>query len=530
MLGDCGLTERPVAAVSLSEKCLPSRDLNRWRDWWRVPTRWVQALADVPGILWSSSGELFVHQSHRPILEQAGCAFPDRGDVAVPTTAVIPGITLRPYQIAGVRFLLERQGAILADEMRLGKTAQIIAAHDPADGPLFVFGPLDARAVWVSWFRRRWPHLEPGIVEGRTYDPDVLRRPLVFAHYDLLSRWQTLTRAGMAVFDEAHVLSNPRSQRARAAALFAARARRTVLVTGTPLWNRPADLYAILSLANPGAWGSWTEFAVRYAAAYPGPHGLVAEGTSNVAEFQARVRQVMLRRTWDDVRAELPATNRRLVVTSIDAETRYSIERAVAALRNAEDRATTAGELAKLRRVVGEHKIAPAVAQARAVLDRGEKVVVWTWHRETAQRIAAQLPGSYLVTGAMAGKSRAAEMEAWRTDSAPRALVITMSVGQVAIDLSAARHAIFAELDWTPAVVGQAEMRTFSPDRPMEITHVAVDHPVELAVAQALAAKADNAARMGVPAGEAAIALVGSAFGLHETADMSRLSAALSGP
>jgi SWI/SNF-related matrix-associated actin-dependent regulator 1 of chromatin subfamily A len=412
--------------------------------------------------------------------------------------------------------------------MRTGKTAAAIFAHDPNRGPLLIVAPLNVRSVWLDWIRRRWPLAEPYVIEGLTYDrARFLNAGIIFAHYDVIRRHTSLgITPGTMVLDECHLLANPRSQRTRACLTFASMARKVICLSGTPQWNRPVGLWALLAACNPGAWGRFHEFGKRYGAPVQNGYGVKYTGSSHEEEFRARTSEVMLVRRWADVQQDLPPITRSVEIAFLGAEQRLLLDRAVEIERDHLYRSAI-GETSVFRRLVGETKVALAADLAQHVLDEAQPVVVWTHHREVANAIHRCLEGSILITGNVPIAERTQRLTEWQAGRHPNALVITLAVGQVGIDLSRSHHAVFAELDWTPSVIYQAEMRTFAPSRPMSATYVVADHEIEHALVEAVLSKADDAQRMGLPPTEVALTLA-HAFGAEtDSASMDQLMRAI---
>jgi SNF2 family DNA or RNA helicase len=81
-------------------------------------------------------------------------------------------------------------------------------------------------------------------------------------------------------------------------------------------------------------------------------------------------------------------------------------------------------------------------------------------------------------------------------------MVASMGVGGVGRDLSCSDYAIFVELDWTPANVQQAEMRTFHKDRPHVVVVLYTDDPVESRLIEALDIKNGFAGALGLGSNE----------------------------
>jgi SNF2 family DNA or RNA helicase len=540
-------------------------------DWFAIPLAWAPEIAGAPCIQLDRRWGPLVHRSHLPLLARQhpevaalleSLRTPsDHG--AFDQQTIQLDWKLREYQHEGRDFIRSRRGSLLADQMRMGKTAQLVSSHELDEGPLVVVAPLPTRDVWLGWFRRRWPEVRPlvlrgrrvvyddpkrpirhkkdrgfDVLEGERFDEDVLKNaPIVFLHYDILAAWKNFgnLRIGTLIFDEIHLLSNRNSHRSRAAVFMASAARRVVGATGTPLWNKPAGLYTTLAALTPAAFGKFYEYATRYAAGRMGPHGFVADGSSYEEEFRARMTEIMIRRTWPNVLGEMPPISRTVEVVEITEQQAFQVEKEAERVRDHARTSSVIGATARFRRLLANLKIEGAIDAARRVLDSGERVIVWTWHRDVAIRIEEALakqgyPG-FVVSGSTSMDIRASIFDRWRAHPcAP--LCITLSVGQVGIDLSAARQEIFAELDYTPAIVAQAEMRPFNGHQPIAATYVIIDHDIERKILESLQVKCELALRLGVPAAESAIDVIASGFtgiggGPLTTEDLNAIAAAV---
>lgn len=438
------------------------------------------------------------------------------------------GFKLRTTQHQAIDFIAQRRGTLLADDPRVGKTASSIMTHDPQRGPLIVVAPLSTRAVWLGWLRRIWPEYadQIGVVVGRKFADDVFHKPIVFGHYDVIHAWQAiLPRIGTLIFDEAHLLTNPKSRRSNAASILQSRAERVVALTGTPIYRLPDNLWNVLGLVAPGAWGTYWEFCTRYAAPISTAYGTQFTGVSNEVELKERLTEVMLRRRWIDVADDLPPITRSVVVADLTEAERRRLDILAGKLKS--ERTNTAGNLAAYREQVATIKQRETVRVAQKIMDGQRPVVIWTWHKSAAKSIADDLAGrgyaTFLIHGEVSAAERESRMDAWR--ACPNgALIATLLVAQVGIDLSHASEAIFAELDYTPAVIGQGEMRTFHPSRPMTITFVVANHIVDQRIVRALIAKLGAADPLGVGAAIDSIdALRDAVLGPRDEGDLDRL-------
>jgi hypothetical protein len=398
-------------------------------------------------------------------------------------------------------------------------------SHDPADGPLVVICPVMVRPVWIGWLSRVFPGEPIGVLRGREFDHKVIQHKLVVGHYEVLPYWQSAMPIGTIVFDEAHMLTNRNARRSKAAVYLAMRAKRVICATGTPIWNMPTDLWNVLGLVAPGAFGGYHEFASRYGLPVPTAHGTKYTGVSHEGELHARLSEIMIRRRWIDVADDLPAITRSVSLVEVNDAQRLKLDIFAAEL-HASNKATTIGVLSRYRVKLAIVKRPAVVREAQTILDRGEPVVIWTWHVKLAEQIAADLGDrAYLLTGDVLGPKRDEAMAAWKAQPAA-ALVCTMSVAQVGLDFSHAHLAIFAEIDYTPAILAQAEMRTYAPTRPMNILFVVADHLIDQRITLALTRKLAAANPLGVGAANDAISAL--SFAVHGPVlepDMDRLLA-----
>lgn len=468
-------------------------------DYIEVPAAALNHIYDAPG--WEARGKkLFAHRTHLPLIPRFYEAPSARSLAWQP----MDGFKMRDYQIAGLGFMKFRFGSILGDQPRLGKTLQVCQTMDPRKEPCLVVAPLATRPVWLGWLKRVWPDAKVVVVKGRSYDREaVAGADIIFCHYEMLTHWEDFAdrQFHTVAFDEAHVLSNPKSLRTHAAMRLSTRASHHVIAaTGTPVWNKPGQIYTLLKLVSRGGWGTFQDFTERYASGTPGAYGWETGAPSNVEELQLRLKEVLIARTWKDVRDEVPATDYSVELATLTRREEVNIDKlAIAAqMDSAKETNTLIGENARLRKIVAKRKVKPAAAVAAQFLAAGEPVVIWTWHKDIANDIAAKLAKSQpiVITGDTPVPDREEFLARWRKGVYP--LIMSLSIGQVGIDLSHARHAVFAEFDYTPAVISQAIMRTFAPERPMTVTFVAVDHPLEVALVRILSRKCRQAQELGV--------------------------------
>jgi SNF2 family DNA or RNA helicase len=189
---------------------------------------------------------------------------------------------LRPYQVRGFSWLSFlrrwRFGACLADDMGLGKTIQAIALllHEreanPELAPALLICPTSLVGNWQREVGRFAPglpvmiHHGIGRAEGSDFVQRSLHNALVISTYGLARRdIDDLTRVRWShiILDEAQNIKNPLTKQARAIRRLIGDHR--VALTGTPVENRLAELWSIMSFLNPGYLGGLDSFRRTFA-------------------------------------------------------------------------------------------------------------------------------------------------------------------------------------------------------------------------------------------------------------------------
>jgi SWI/SNF-related matrix-associated actin-dependent regulator 1 of chromatin subfamily A len=391
---------------------------------------------------------------------------------------------LFPHQIEGVAFLLGRKRAILADDMGLGKTRQAIVAlrHVAPDGPYLVVCPASVKRNWAREIHVAAPDASTHVIERGAEVP--AQPEWVIVNYDILSKhMETLTRVPWAglVFDEAHYLKNHTSARSKLARQLADQARIrggpapvVYLLTGTPLTNRPRDLFVLLQLVGHSLGRSFLSFAKRYCAAEKNEYGWQTRGASNLEELTVQLHGVMLRRSKDQVLA-LPPKLRTWLPVQVPKGTGVSDMRKVVDLLIGErdiapgstiDQRRLRGRLlqavTRARQKLADVKVDATVDLVTGAVEQGEKVIVFSCFEEPMNKLAQAFGESAVVlTGKTPAEKRQPLVDRFQNDENVRILLANIIAGGIGTNLTAATQVVFNDLDWVPANHWQAEDRAY---------------------------------------------------------------------
>ena len=394
---------------------------------------------------------------------------------------------LYPHQQVGVDFLSRHGRAILADDMGLGKTRQAIVALLQAapQGVFLVICPASLKLNWAREIRMVDAAAQVEVVGG---GGEPLSSPRwVVVNYDLLARHAERLRAiswAGVVVDEAHFIKNASQRTSQVLKIIGVSDQRrevptgprhVFLLTGTPMPNRPRDLFNLLRAVGHPSARSFIAFAKRYCGAYQNDYGWVTDGASNLPELNLLLKEVMLRRKKEDV-LDLPPKIRSWVPVQLEgvAAQKASVDFAdwfsVSDASRPNDTEFLA-RLTKLRVALHKAKHAACAERIRDVLATGQKVVVFTTYSEGIGRHRKALgEKAVTITGADTLKARQAAVDAFQTDPGVQVALCNLIAGGVGLNLTAGTHVIFQDLDWVPANHLQAEDRCYRMGQRNQVT------------------------------------------------------------
>ena len=374
-------------------------------------------------------------------------------------------------------FLLGRRRAILADDMGLGKTRQSVIAMTVAErgGPYLVVCPASVKHNWTREIRLALGDADMHVV-GPAPLPESGFNGWTIINYDLLKRHVDglleLPFKGL-VFDEGHYIKNHRSQRSRfsrrlvteGAACADPNAPPAVhVLTGTPLTNRPRDLFPLLQLVAHPLGQSFLAFAKRYCDGHKNDYGYwMTGGVSNAAELSVQLQGIMLRRSKDDT-LDLPPKQRAWVDVEVADDVRNRLNDAVARFIG-EERSDRGGRLgiamiSGARRRLAVAKVPVTLEYVRGAVAQGEKVILYSCFTHATRRFARALGDlAVTVTGEVPTPKRQALVDRFQNDDAVRVFIGQIHAAGVGINLTTARQVVFNDLDWVPANHWQAEDR-----------------------------------------------------------------------
>ncbi len=413
--------------------------------------------------------------------------------------------TLRGYQVRGFSWLAYLEmlgfGACLADDMGLGKTVQVIAAIQrdrelhPDAGPTLLVAPTSVLGNWLREVRRFAPSLVTFLQHGpdrprsepefrdSAMGADIVVASFAVARLDagVLSktRWRRL------VVDESQYAKNPSA--AVTKALRHLRADYRIALTGTPVENRPMDLWSLFSIINPGYLGTMADFRKNV------ERPIMKSGDRNaVTRLKGMVQPFILRRMKTDksIIKDLPDKVEQNAICGLTTEQASLYE---AVVREAEDgigglegierQGLVLSTMMRLKQICNHpaqflqdgsdfresrsQKLARVCEMLDEIEAEGESALVFTQFAELGKSLEKLFRNRYsgpvyYLHGGTPRARREHMVEEFQDERTERAIfLLSLRAGGTGITLTRANHVIHFDRWWNPAVENQATDRAY---------------------------------------------------------------------
>lgn len=271
----------------------------------------------------SFSGELVYLTPRHIILQEPPPPPPDwYKDIPIESLDNYLKLPLYPYQTFGANFLLyrlEKDGyALLCDDVGLGKTPQAVAAakilkEQGKINKVLVVCLSGAKMQWAVDGVEKFTDMTCEVIMTKTKQQRIrlyesaMTKDVVIINYQLLLTDMALINAlkcDMIIFDEIHKIPNHTAKMNRASA--ALQAKYKIALTGTPLMNKPEDIYGIFDVLKLGCLGKITQFRHQYMNLSFNGYVMELVGCKNLDELRERIKAFWIRRTAEDVGIQIP--------------------------------------------------------------------------------------------------------------------------------------------------------------------------------------------------------------------------------
>jgi len=253
------------------------------------------------------------------------------------------------------------------------------------------------------------------------------------------------------------------------------RAKRKIMLTGTPIVNRPNELHPLIAYLDPARWSNYMTYAKRYCDAheeqvsrYKRVWIFSGANEANLPELQETLRgSIMIRRLKTDVLTELPRKMRQVIEVPATKEMAGLVKAEQLAYDGDEDAEIDSDEMkvrfeemARIRHDLAVAKVPFIVEHVKEMMEETDKIVIMAHHHDVQDALIEALgPVAVLHRGGLSEKQKQAAVDRFQNDPEIKVFVGSIKASGVGITLTAAHTVIFAELDWVPGNISQAEDR-----------------------------------------------------------------------
>jgi hypothetical protein len=431
---------------------------------------------------------------------------------------------LLPYQLDGIAFAAGAGRAILADEMGLGKTIQGVGvaellAREVGIRKVLVVCPASLKSQWrseVERFSGRTTQIVTGPANERS------RAYASEAFFTICNYEQVLkdilhvekTRWDLIVLDEGQRIKNWEAKTSRVIKGLASRF--ALVLSGTPLENRLDDLHSVVAFVDPHRLGPSFRFLNRHQRR---DEEGVLRGFKNLDDLRERLKPILLRRTRESVRLDLPPRTVEIVrIPPTDEQKALHDAHMQTVAQIVNKRFLTEMDLLRLRMALLMCRMA---ANSTFLVDKqgpgwstkldrlgdlfdgvaaepDRKVVLfseWTTMLDLIEPLLRKRKLAFVrLDGSVPQKKRQALVSQFQSDAKTR-LFLTTNAGSSGLNLQAANTVINVDLPWNPAILEQriARAHRMGQTQPVSVFVLVTEQTLEENLLTTLSSKRDLA-------------------------------------
>lgn len=347
-------------------------------------------------------------------------------------------LPLLPHQQEGVEFILNNSSAFVCDDMGMGKTRTVIEAMiQRSQFPILVICPSALKLNWRNEIAR-WVGIDLEI--------DNLNQDIIITNYERMNKYKFEIQAlpiKQLVLDESHSFKEERSKRTQLALAWSRKIPYKILISGTPMLNRPRELITQMEILNNiHKVGGREKFLEKYCNPRHSQYGIDYSGCSDLQELHQTMNGIWLRRTKDDLENKLP-TKTIVPIPIIELN---------------QPAPTSFRDIERYDRAVLHKKLDASVDFIEQLLERDEKVVVFVHHKDIGKALNMKFPDASVIVGGQSPVHRQLNIDNFQLHDT-QIIICSLQASAVGLTLTASRCAVFIEYPWSPALLAQAQDR-----------------------------------------------------------------------
>jgi len=386
---------------------------------------------------------------------------------------------LLPYQEEGVKAIYGFRGRVLqADQMGLGKTIMSLSwiSRIPKHRPVVIICPASMKYTWQAEARMHF-RMRAEVLEGHCNGTNQLPGDIVILNYDILGSWLPLllrSRPRCVVIDECQFIKSLRAKRTKHTLKLVQGVPSVLALSGTPLTNRPIELWPILKAVRPDLFPSLEKFAWRHCKPRWTFWGWKFDGATHLGELNRTLRrECMIRRLKKDVLLQLPPKRRKFVCFRLgkSAQKIYDeaqsdflrwLEKQSPAKAHRASKSEALVKIGYLVRLAARLKLDWTTRWIADFFEAnpGEKLVTFTMHTFVIDHLKEKFPDRcVIIDGRVTGRKREESVRQFRSHRKKDLLLGNWIAAGVGLTLTSASNVAGLDLPWTPGELLQGEDR-----------------------------------------------------------------------
>lgn len=383
----------------------------------------------------------------------------------------------KEYQKIAINKLLNNDTFILADDMGLGKTySSLIAALEGNHKKILIVCPASLKYNWKSEIEEIC-NKKVGIVNGNTWEDG----EFIIINYEILKNFHSESESkilesnfDLIIIDEAHYLSNPKSDRSKIVTDFTKKIKKIWLLTGTPVTSKPANYINLLKLIRSPLVNNWSAFVQRYCNGYQftikgkgrsKPRKIwKINGSSNLDELSIRLKDFVLRRLKTK---ELDLPDKIIIPKILKLESsdyKREMGEYIEWQKSQKDMNINLSlqKIVKVRQILANEKLPLTIEIAENAIESGKKVLIFTSFTEPVNKLMEYFKERAVrFDGKMSNKEREVAKEKFKTDENTKVFIGNIIAAGVGHTLTEAEVVIMNDLSFVPSQHSQAEDRAY---------------------------------------------------------------------
>ena len=348
-----------------------------------------------------------------------------------------------------------------------GKTLEVLGyckLHEQEFKKILVVCPPTAKYVWEKEIKQWVKQSVQVISHTNEYISDARYTVIPYSILDFYIDQIKRARYDLVIGDEAHYIANSSAIRTKAFKQIVKNKKHTILMSGTPIRNYPANFYNALHIIAPSIFHNKRQYYIRYCDYKFNGFAWEAKGATNIEELHQLIQPFVLRRLKEEVLPELPLKTRNIVPLDMNliqvSEYKHTTENFIKWAEENHKRQLDATHMEVLKQIAYLGKRDAVIEWIKNFLETGKKLVVFAWNKEVIKDLHNVFKRvSVTLHGESTNKERKENIEKFQNDPSIKLFIGQIIAAGVSITLTAASDVAFIQFPYTAADVLQAEDR-----------------------------------------------------------------------